>query len=141
MVDAGGTTKVRAGEFPIVGPDIWLIDKYTVVDVGSPESAIQTSGHCGFRVAGIRAGVLPSVLPDKIEDSFPITDDGNKQGCYPGRDIIENIINTSRTTSEIFVFGIFVTDHRVEGIDHFISHHSGKSAERVKEKRGNDAVA
>ena len=57
------------------------------------------------------------------------------------RDIVRSVIeDTCSKVAEVFVVLVFVSDHGVERVDHFISHHERHSTQSVEAERSDDAV-
>ena len=75
--------------------------------------------------------MLVAITVNKPEQTGTIGYQGHKQSSQPGRDIIQYIVQTGCHTTELPVTLIFITDHRIQGVYHLISHHSRKSAQSI----------
>ena len=52
-----------------------------MINVRSPETAIEDSGHSGFRVTGVGTGMLAGVFSDEGKDPFPVAGQDDQKCC------------------------------------------------------------
>ena len=105
------------------------------VVVRPAEAAIQYAGQCRLGVAGVRAGVHPSVAADEAQFFFQVAGtfafpEGNargqrhQQGGETGGQVVGGIVYPGGCAAEVLEpFGA-VAEHGIHGVNHFISQHS-----------------
>ena len=104
------------------------------VVVRPAEAAVQYAGQRRFGVAGVGAGVHPSVAADETQFFFQVAGtfafpegdvrgQRHQQGGETGGQVVGGIVYPGGCAAEVLEpFGA-VAEHGIHGVDHFISQH------------------
>ena len=105
------------------------------------EAAVQYSGKCRFRIAGIGTGMLAAVFPHKKQQRESAGNRHHEKSRQTGGDIVGYIVQTCRETAEPTIAFIPIPYHGVECIYHLIGKHPRHTQQHIPEQRSDYAVA
>ena len=68
-------------------------------------------------------------------------DNNHQEGREAGGDVVGDVVDMSRPTTEVTIAVCLIANHGVEGVHHLVGQHAGRTEQGEPEEGGNDAVA
>ena len=139
-VDTDGHTHIPTIQRTRIISDKRLVNCLAKIIVRTAKTAVQDSGQCRFRITGIGTGMHPPVMCHELQQRPATGNQHYQQGSQSGGKVIGHVVHTGRPAAKIFITGIAVANHRVEGIAHLIRQHPRHPQQKIPEKRSDDTV-
>ena len=141
-VDEDGTLHVGGGELTVVVADIWFVDEFTEIDVGTSEAHVEDAGEGCLGVSAVGTCVSVSVFCyESYAASQVAAGCYHKQGSDACGQVVGHIVDACCNAAELPVAFGAVAYHGVEGVDHLVCHHAWHTEHGEPEEWRYDAVA
>lgn len=145
--DGEALAHIGGGERTAVAADVWLVEIFAEVIVGTAETAVEDAGEGCLWPSAVGRGVLIGVAEGEAEVVEELrrvahrTGEDHEEGCEAGWDVVGDIVDMRCPAAEVLVAGCLVAYHRIEGVDELIGEHAGGTEEHIPEHRSHDTVA
>jgi len=136
---------MRRGSIPEAYTDVGFVHQFSIVEIGPVEFDRQCTGKCGFRIAGIGTGVIGALADGRFEGPFAAARQnpgrqGNHRYGQSGRQVIKYVVNFGGRLAELLIGWVFIPNHGIQGVGHFIGQGQGGTTEGCEKQRRGDPV-